>query len=50
MPGLTAPAFSKESAMHPSIRTLAQLAYSFPVYDEVFRYPLSTVDKPAVLS
>jgi hypothetical protein len=36
--------------MHPSVRKLAQLAFSFPVYDRVIRYHLSAVDKPAVLS
>jgi hypothetical protein len=36
--------------MHPSIRRLAQLAYSFPVYDKVIRYHLSAVDEPAVRS
>ena len=36
--------------MHPSIRTLAQLAYSFPVYDRVIRYKLTELDNPAILS
>jgi hypothetical protein len=50
--GAGSPGVSQSEAptMHPSIRKLAQLAYSFPVYDRVIRYHLSAVDKPAVLS
>jgi hypothetical protein len=36
--------------MHPSIRKVARLAYSFPVYDRVIRYKLAELDNPAVLS
>lgn len=36
--------------MHPSIQRLAQLAYSFPVYDRTIRYKLSDLDKSAVVS
>jgi hypothetical protein len=36
--------------MYPSIKKLARLVDSFPIYDEVLRYRLAEVEEPAVSS
>jgi hypothetical protein len=41
---------SSTSTMHPGMEQLAQLVYSFPIYDRIIGYTLREVEEPAVAS